>query len=323
MKTNKKILHALKKSKTENSSIFNDKLWYYFFISNDNWNRIENYYDGDQSKISQCISEVRKGLFKQETAPCITAETTNHRSILKDYYERNEPVFWVATAGDVSLPKGRQAGNLLLYHLSIEKMNSEPNLISIGYDIQFPNVHAIDHHAWLRVSDIKYFGDEDHLDIAYGDVIYGTSLVKKYIDKNGNDSFTLGTTIIRKCGFIKGEEMTVGNDGYDPHYLASRNATVQSYDHGGSQMLRLEYTKKAKQKLRQMKSHEINDIAKEKYYLTTVYKKSHTYNYHDLMKNEKVTELRTTLKNKLKENKSYNIKSHNSPLVFRFLSCED
>ena len=291
MRDNKSLLHTYKKKKIEQSSIFNDKLWYYFFISNDNWNKMSDFHGKDSDKIANCINKARKRSFTEVTAPCIKVQTVNPRTILKDYYDRNSPIFWVATAGDISLPKGRQAGNLLLYHLAIEKRNREPNLINIGYDIQAKNVQAIDHHAWLRVSDIKYFGNKDHCDISYGDVIFGTSLIKKYTDKNGNDAYTLGATIIRQSGFIQGEEVIIDDNNYDPYYLTSKNAKVVDYNHAGNEMLRLGYTKKALQKIRKMRSLNIQELANSKYYLTTIYKKSHTYNYHDLIRNKQVTQL--------------------------------
>lgn len=47
MRDNKSLLHTYKKKKIEQSSIFNDKLWYYFFISNDNWNKMSDFHGKD------------------------------------------------------------------------------------------------------------------------------------------------------------------------------------------------------------------------------------------------------------------------------------
>lgn len=95
--------------------------------------------------------------------------------ILKDYYDSNTPVFWLATASDINLPKRRQSGNLLLYHLVIEKRLHESNLIKVMYSSVIDYDNTVDNHAWLRISDIKYFGNTD---------------------RNGEDSYTLGTTTL-------------------------------------------------------------------------------------------------------------------------------
>ena len=93
MRDNKSLLHTYKKKKIEQSSIFNDKLWYYFFISNDNWNKMSDFHGKDSDKISNCINKARKRSFTEVTSPCIKVQTVNPRTILKDYYDRNAPIF--------------------------------------------------------------------------------------------------------------------------------------------------------------------------------------------------------------------------------------
>lgn len=304
----------LNENSKEPSSIFNDQLWYYFFVSNENADCIDEFCEKDADK-AQALNEFRKYSFNVQTAPSVKAKTISNRSVLKKYYDQQEPVSWVATAGDVSLPKGRQSGNLLLYHVAIRNNNDNENMINIGYNIQDDTVNIIDHHTWLRISDIKYFGeDKDFLDISYGDVIFGTSLVKKYTNREGEDSYTLGTTIINKSGYIQGENMNMNAN--DPDFLASSNAQVVDYNHDGHEMLRLTYTKKAIQKISKMSSRDIYAIAKTKYYLTTDYKKYNTYNYHDLIKKQAVQKIREEMKDTFEEDKTFTYQRKGSPITF-------
>lgn len=298
----------------EPSTLEKDQLWYYFYVTKDNWDRLLEFSKNDEKLKSECINNVRKICFQTQIAPAIKTKSTNHRSTLKEYYDNNKPVNWVATAGDISLPKGRQAGNLLLYHLAVEKVNSTPNLITGIYDIQRSDIQPIDHHAWLRISDIKYFGDQDHWDISFGDVIFGTSLVKKYTDRNGEDAYTLGTTIIRKSGFIEGNDIHLDCDYDSPLFLSLDDAHVMDYNHAGKEMLRLEYTKKATQKIKKMKSKSLENFKKAKYYLTTTYKKYHTYNYHDLIKEQQVAGVREELKKAKAENRPFEMQKKGSPI---------
>lgn len=164
----------LKKQESTNKdkiSIMNDAMWYYFSLTHENIEQINK--KGEEKKI-RAINVARKECLK-----CLMRLAWDINliriDILKDYYDSNTPVFWLATASDINLPKRRQSGNLLLYHLVIEKRLHESNLIKVMYSSVIDYDNTIDNHAWLRISDIKYFGNTD---------------------RNGEDSYTLGTTTL-------------------------------------------------------------------------------------------------------------------------------
>lgn len=287
---------------TESNSLLNDGMWYYFNITQDNIDKIEQLQKVTKKSV---INLFRKKYFQYFMAPSVEQKSQNHRDVLKEFYDQNKPVSWIATAGDISLPQGRQSGNLLLYHLAIEKVNEDSSLIPILYVPGLNDFQVIDNHAWLRVSDIKYFGEKDEFNVAYGDVLFGTSLVKKYQEKDGRDSYTLGSTIIRKNGVIIGDNYDTDCSIKDPKWMAMTNAKVQDYDHAGREMLQLSYTKKAKQKIKQVQEINIQNLSKKKYFLTTKYKKKNTYNFHDLMQSDYITMVREELKKSSENNEEF------------------
>lgn len=299
------------------NTLLNDRMWYYFNIIKEN-SDVLNKLDDDQKL--KTFNAYRKEFFNLVSAPAVSHKRNNQRKELKEFYEKGEPINWIATAGDISLPQGRQSGNLLLYHLAIEKVNDDKSLIPILYIPDDERYQTIDHHAWLRISNIKYFGDKDQLDISYGDVLFGTSLIKKYENREGKDSYTLGDTIIRKSGVITGDYYNWTCNQNDPRWMSMTNAKVEDYDHDNAEMLHLEYTKKAKQKINQIKKIDINELAKKKYYLTTIYKKWNTFNYHDVFRSKKIASLRNDFKIAAEKEKEFTADKDNDLLSITLYS---
>lgn len=272
-----------------------DDIWNYFYLNDENYEKILS---SNLKGISKDIAILRKENFKHLTSP-IGTTTNENRQLLKEYYETKRTVTWIATVGDVSLPKGRQAGNLLLYHVVMSDKNQN---IPVSIDCRNTKYNLIDHHLWLRISDIKYFGDKDSLKLSFGDVIMGTSYIKEYKRKDGEISYTLGATSIIASGFITGK-VNIG----ERDWGTISNAKIRDYDHSTFALLELSYTKKATRKIKQAKSTNIEDLAKCKYYLTTDYKKWNTYNFHDSFNSPYLSQLRTETTQELIKQREYEI----------------
>lgn len=291
-KVKKNLLHKIKQKKKRDAplTLENDDLWYYFNLSEKNLKVV--------NKIGPtAINDARKQYFELYTAPNVKKATQHNRSILKDFYLRNQPVNWIATAGDISLSNDTHGGRLLLYHVAIEKINDTIDTIPILYVPRYSQFQAIDHHLWLSVSDIKYFGrDKEYLDIAYGDVLVGTSMVKKYHGRDGQDKFTLGTTIIRKSGIIEGKDYdyTLPND--DPNWMAMTNAKIADYNHDGTEMLRLSYNQQSKKFIEDKNDISVANLNKNNnFYLTTKFNTENTFNFHQVLKKNHITDIRDQL----------------------------
>ena len=107
------MMKTLNKNVQPVSNQDNDDIWNYFYLNDENYEKILS---SNLKGISKDIAILRKENFKHLTSP-IGTTTNENRQLLKEYYEKKRTLTWIATVGDVSLPKGRQAGNLLLYHV--------------------------------------------------------------------------------------------------------------------------------------------------------------------------------------------------------------
>lgn len=175
------------------SSVNNDVLWSFPFIS-------ESEHTSDLA-IKQNLDE----LCNQERIATIKLSrnshmhpSVNYRSSLKDDFNSHKPIYWQATVSDISMPKSKSHGGILLLDHVI-KRKFETDNFSVGFN-SYELKDQIDYHIWLPVNQIRYMGKVDQRSIAIGDVIVGQSLVERYYDSQHNIHYGLGKTIIFHCG---------------------------------------------------------------------------------------------------------------------------